>query len=135
MQLPWRFNKIQHFPLFALDTDTYTHMQFQTQVKPSFASSGLFHPTFFWDNHCTEASVYITDIRFFTNIFLTSNYGCINSNIHYHFLGFIFIYLFVFWLHHPSCGILVPWSGNEPMPSGVEVQILLGSSHFLCFKS
>ena len=33
-----------------------------------------------------------------------------------------FIYLFIFWPCHTACGILVPWSGIEPLSPAVEVQ-------------
>ena len=37
-----------------------------------------------------------------------------------HFFFFPLKFLFIFWLHHEACGVLVSWSGIEPMTPEVE---------------
>ena len=34
------------------------------------------------------------------------------------------LFLFIFWLYHGACGILVPWPGTKPVCPAVEGQIL-----------
>jgi len=45
---------------------------------------------------------------------------------------FFTVYLFIYWLCHAACGILVPRSGTKPEPPAVEVLTtgLLGKSQF-----
>lgn len=115
MQLPLEgLTKFSIFPVCSRHRHIHTHAISDRWSPPLHL--GLFHPTFFWDNHCTEASSIYHWHKVFYQYILTSNYGCIYSNIHYHFwVLFSFIYCSL-WLHQVKRDFS-SLIRNEPMPS------------------